>query len=243
MNDFVEGIVLSSNEYREYDGILTVSTKDYGVLKVIARGIRKMNSKNASACLPFTHMKMYIHVAEHKTLHALQRTEIVQSHRHIREDLVKQSIASFFCECIEKSEDGLEVFDILEKALFHLEEGDCLLTLCIFTATMMQMHGIEPFVDGCVHCRRQQRICGISIKNGGFVCQNCFSLRYDVSLQKEQLRKLRYLCKANFQYYEVLSSKIKCEAEDFERLYTFFNEYAGISLRSFCFLKQLLHMV
>ncbi len=45
---FTEGIVLEQKDFKENDRVLSVFTKDYGIIKVLARGIRKSTSKLSS---------------------------------------------------------------------------------------------------------------------------------------------------------------------------------------------------
>ena len=47
-----KGIVLKVLPYKENDCILTIYFEEYGKLAVIATGLRKPKSKNASACQP-----------------------------------------------------------------------------------------------------------------------------------------------------------------------------------------------
>ena len=44
------GIVLKTHPYKESDSLVTVYFKDYGKMTLIARGVKKLKSKNASAC-------------------------------------------------------------------------------------------------------------------------------------------------------------------------------------------------
>ena len=48
--EVVEGIILKKTVYKENDMILHIYTKEYGKIGIIARGIRKITSKNARAC-------------------------------------------------------------------------------------------------------------------------------------------------------------------------------------------------
>ena len=47
----IEGIVLSTSEYREHDGLLTILTEEDKKIRFVARGIQKITSKNAGALL------------------------------------------------------------------------------------------------------------------------------------------------------------------------------------------------
>ena len=109
MIEQIDAIILDSKDYKEKDALLSVLSLKYGILHLVARGIRKINSKNASACLPFTYAKLMVDLKEQRSLHTLQSAVILKSYRKIREDLLKQSIASYFCEMIEKS--NFDVFN------------------------------------------------------------------------------------------------------------------------------------
>lgn len=242
MNKSIKGIVLSQLEYREYDMILSVLTQEQGLIKIVARGIKKLNSKNASGCLPFSLSNFHIQFHENKNMHTLQTAELIESYRYIREDLRKQAIATFCCECIEKSGEDFYGYEYLLQLFELLKDDECHLLLCMFLVVIMKIHGIEVYVDGCMNCHGQKHICAISITKGGFVCENCYTLRTDHKFPKNELQVFRYLCKADFTHYHVLSGKITCTTKMFDILYSFFEEYAGISVRSYQFLKKVLYM-
>ena len=63
-----------------------------------------------------------VDLKEQRSLHTLQSAVILKSYRKIREDLLKQSIASYFCEMIEKSNFDEDVFSILLEALSCLQD-------------------------------------------------------------------------------------------------------------------------
>lgn len=242
MHKCIEALILSSLEYREYDVILSVLTKEHGIVKVLAKGIKKLKNKNASACLPFSYVRMFLQWNEQKDMHILQKSEIIKSFHYIREDLRAQSLASFVCECIEKSgKDLCEINDVLDLFI-HLKEREYYLLLCIFMVNMMRIQGIELYVDGCVDCRKQQKICAVSIRKGGFICNQCCNQQFDKILHKEDLKSIRYICKADISHYEILRTNTAVSLDVFELLYKFFEEYSGIVIKSYQFLKEILYL-
>lgn len=249
MNDEFSGIVIDNKEYREHDAILHVLCEDGNILHIAARGIQKVKSKNAPACQLFTYTRMQLNYRETATMQSLKTAEIIKSYRLIREDLTKQSIASYFCECIDKSGFDVDVYSLLKKSLNILEStSHPLRILCLFQAIMNRMHGIEPFVEGCVRCGNQHNIYAISIQDGGFVCKNCYHLEQDIHRTKSQkktiaqLKCFRLLCKADLSHYEILQTYPDFSYEDFEQLYAFFEDYAGIAVKSIHFLRCLMNM-
>ncbi len=245
MSDKIEGIVLSARDYREHDMILTVLTKEYGKQSLIARGLKKIKSKNLSSSQIFTHAYFYFHYHEGSTMHTLTTSDIIQSHRVLREDLLKQSIASIFCEICEmmENEQSEDIFHLLIESFHILMQTDNPYVIaCLFMSCILQMQGIEPYVDGCVCCHRKQGICSISWKDGGFVCQHCYHPRMGKCYEIEQLKLFRLVSKAQLEHYSILTTYTDWNYDHFLLHYTFFEHYSGVHLKSIKFLQCLQNM-
>ena len=242
MNKTVEGIVLSTRDYREADAILSVFCKEEGIQSFVARGLRKLASKNAGSTQVFTYARFHVDFHEQKTMHAMRTADIVESYRGIREDLVKQAIASVICECMGKSEweDGEEGFLVLKQSLDYLQSTTQPYALAaLFLSMMNRMQGIEPYVEGCVHCGNTAHITSISIKQGGFICANCERDNQTYAYGKDDLKCFRLVCKAELEHFPILETYQDWTYEHFMMMYRFFEEYSGIPLRSMRFLKCL----
>lgn len=247
MNDEIDGYVIDVKDYRENDALLTILSEEHGQITMVARGIKKVKSKNAPACQLFTFARLQLNYREHSAMQTLVRAEIIESYRHIREDLLKQSVASYLCECIYKSklEDEEDIFILLSQCLEILknkEENDPIRVLCMFQAIMNRYHGIEPYVDGCVGCNRVHDICALSVVAGGFICKACYQAGKARLMNAEDLKSFRLLCKASMEHYELLKAYPAFTYQHFELLFMFFEEYAGIQVKSIEFLRCLMKM-
>jgi len=232
----LQGLVLTVEDYRDQDVILHVLCKEEGMQSIVARGIRKLSSKNAGVCQPYTHAKFYVNYHEGKGMHGLRTADSVKRYRNIHTDLKKQSMAAVICECLKKA-DIDNGFAFLKEALDDLEQTTqpyALLALCF--SCMNRMLGIEPFVDGCVHCGSTKGICSISVPQGGFLCQTCVKEPSDVVYDKTMLKSFRLLCKAQLQQFPILETYQDWNLEHFMSVYRFFDEYSGISIKSLKFL-------
>ncbi len=56
----VQGIVLTSDKYRESDRLLTIYTREHGKIKVISRGSRKMSSKLSPHLEPLDYVSLML---------------------------------------------------------------------------------------------------------------------------------------------------------------------------------------
>lgn len=240
MNDQIEAFIIAVKEYREADAIITVLSKQFGIMKCIARGIRKIKSKNAYGCQLFTLSRIQMHHQEMRDLQMLQSVEIIESYRMIREDLLRQSIAAYFCEVISASNFETNMFSMLKTCMDTLKETKHPFSiLCAFQVMMNRLHGIEPFVDGCVVCNRMDHICAVSTIRGGFVCEHCFHPGTERQMTAYELKSFRLLCKAGLEHYDALTHIEDIGYEQFAALYAYFEEYAGVRLHSIRFLQSL----
>lgn len=242
MQEEVCGILVDVREYREHDALLKVLCEDGSLMSLSARGVRKVTSKNAPAVQLFTLARLQLNYQETSSMQSLRRAEIINSYRKIREDLMKQSIATYFCECIHRSGFEDNVYELLKQSLDILQDAEHpLQPLCLFQAIMNRMHGIEPYVDGCVRCQNMQDIQAVSRRDGGFVCKHCLRSG-DHVISRNDLKTFRLLCKAELKHYELLERLEPFTSENFEELYGFFEDYGGIGLKSIRFLRTLFAM-
>ncbi len=236
MNDRKVGIILKQQDYRENDALLFVYVHDIGKMTFVARGIRKMNSKNASACLPFTESEFLYDHKEGSSIQSLHQASIIQSHRKIREDFKKNCYASVVCEMIDKIMDENEYDESVEECLkivlkgFDSDSHDNLY-LSFFVAQMLKVVGIEPQVDECVLCGNQ-KIIGISLEEGGFVCEACGK---EVKILKKSvpiLKQFRLLNRASLEHLEILKRYAPYEDEIVSLMIDFLCYHLGIHLNS-----------
>lgn len=95
-----EGIVLSRKNYGEADRILTVYSKHFGKIRLLARGVRKPKSKKRGHLEVFSRIKFS--VSKGSGMGMITEAELIDSFGLLRKDLKKVSVAYFLCEVIDK---------------------------------------------------------------------------------------------------------------------------------------------
>ena len=86
------GIVLKTHPYKESDSLVTVYFKDYGKMTLIARGVKKLKSKNASACQSLT-LSEFTFIPRNG-LSTMIKASSVDFYRYIKENLELEAYAS-----------------------------------------------------------------------------------------------------------------------------------------------------
>ena len=235
------GIVLKTQSYKESDALVTVYFKDYGKMTLIARGVKKLKSKNASACQSLT-LSEFTFIPRNG-LSTLIKASSVDFYRYLKEDIELEAYASYFMEFVlrneEENQPDLDVFNHLKEALDALNHGyPPQLVYLLYNAYILKRCGVALQVDGYVRCLRQNRIAGLSLEDGGFVCLDCLSLR-DKQLDKETLKAFRYINKICFKQIDQL--KISQESIDqlIEIMDYYVDEMTGILFKTKKMIKSL----
>lgn len=236
----VEAIILKKTDYKENDQILYIYTKEYGKLSVLAKGIKKITSKNARACQQLMISRLTIHLKKGMCL--LLHASPINYLRHIREDLNRDIIGQYICEYyyryIEDNQPILEEYDYLYQCFIYLEEGmNPLLVYLLFNVFILADNGVSIYVDGCVVCN-SSKVVSISLKHGGFVCID--HLEHEKILDVEVLKAFRHLCKISIDKAKRLDISNEVILQIIPILDAFVEEYTGVHLKTSTFIKQLL---
>ncbi|OGZ05311.1 MAG: DNA repair protein RecO [Candidatus Lloydbacteria bacterium RIFCSPHIGHO2_01_FULL_49_22] len=116
-----EAIVIKRRNWKEADKILTVFTKEYGKISVLAKGVRKLSSRRAPVVELFNHTELMLHQASF--LDIVTEAAIHNSFETIKKDLVRISRAYEACELVEyltgEDQENEDVFYLL---LSYLEQ-------------------------------------------------------------------------------------------------------------------------
>lgn len=119
-----EAIILARRNFGEADRILTVLTKHYGKLRVIAKGIRRPSSRKRGSLELFSQVVIFL--ARGKTFDIITEAEIKNNFNLWRGNLRRVGIAYHLSEVVNKlTRDGQELpqlYDLLSRAFSHLEK-------------------------------------------------------------------------------------------------------------------------
>ena len=234
------GLVLKNKPYKENDLLVWIYTRDYGKLALIAKGVRKIKSKNAPSCqtLTLSEFTFVVRVG----LSNLIKGAPVEYFRHLKEDIELEAYASYFCEFVYKftkdNDPDDQIYDTLLLALQDLELGyDPKVVYLLFNAFILQVTGSLLEVDQCVSCGRHDLIAGVSIHGGGFVCQNCIGV-YDRKLSVAVLKGFRYINKCSLTKIDELHLDESVIDELVVMMEAYIDEFTGMTFQSRKFIRQ-----
>lgn len=137
-----DAIILSRKNHGESDRIITVFTKEYGKLRLIAKGIRKISSRRAPHLEIFSRVQLVMH--QGYTMDSVSEvTSLYPGDKKL--DLQEISIAYFYCELVNallpEKQVHTDVYELLGGALESLVHGNIYAKSKDFTLTLLRILG------------------------------------------------------------------------------------------------------
>lgn len=239
----MEGVVLKSQPYGETHKLLKIFTKDAGIISAIARGANKPKSRLSAVSQMFIRANFLIYLT--KGLSTVQQGQIVDSYRHIREDIVKTAYATYIIELTDKILDtkqpDLYIYHELQQTLAWInDQDDFYIPIMMYELKIFEKGGFAPILHRCVNCNREESLHAFSIREGGLLCTNCTPIdQAAVVLHKPILKLLPILLSIPLQRVGNISVKRENQQIIRKLLDHYYDQYGGFHLKSKRFLSQI----
>ncbi len=228
-----DAIVLHAMKYGDTSKIVTLYTRKYGKLKVIAKGVRTAKNKVGASLEPMTISSAVFYKKQNRELSLLSKCEIAIPLKNIF--AVEENLAA-----------GLAVIELLSMTMHDEHEDEQLYcsvveTLCeidraqinpmnVFIAFVMSfIHriGLSLTLDRCLHCgSAMEETTGnarFQLSEGTIVCASCAatSAHSGMPLSMGALKSLLYLARVSLAQSTVLTLSISARDEVLEVLQAF----------------------
>lgn len=231
MNDKIEGFILSQSDYKEADILMQVLTKDYGILSLVAKASKKLDSKNHF--LPMCKYEFMIDYKQGKTMYGVHGSKLLNNYFE-DSDIDMMSFKNILIEATLRNKD-IDTYDELTFVFHQLNKGNQYLLGSMYFSYLIKKFGITPVVDECVVCG-SKKVVAVSNGQGGFLCQR--HLNGESGLPIDMLKKFRLIIKGEFKDYDILKS-FEYDINDFYLLVNFYLENAFLKLRAYDFYKTI----
>lgn len=209
MTDFrsfrASAVVLRHTDWGEADRLLTLYTRERGVVRALAKGARKVTSRKAGHLEPFTHVT--IQFAKGRDLLIVTQVETINAFLLLRDDLVKTGYASYVVELLLRfsyEDEGANpsVFKLLVDTLGRLEaEEDAWLPVRYYEMRLLDAVGFRPHLFECANCGREilPEDQFFSFIAGGVICPRCGEgLPHLTRISLETLKYLRHFQRSSY---------------------------------------------
>lgn len=183
MNNFVtDAINLKSYNLSESDKIIVMYSRDKGLIRGVAKGVKKPKSKLGARMDLLVANKLMLYKG--KNLDTICQAEALNTFNRIRQNMDKIFYSLYISEVVanfgvEDDPCSNEVFDLLYKALEHIASSsdkiEILIAVLKFQMKMMVLSGFRVELNSCLKCG-----CALGEDNmyfsstlGGVICKDC----------------------------------------------------------------------
>ncbi|MBE7702787.1 MAG: DNA repair protein RecO [Cyanobacteria bacterium SIG28] len=183
MNNYVtEAINLKSYNLNDADKIMVMYSKENGLIKGVAKGIKKPKSKLGARMDLLVANSLQL--LKGRSLDTIVQAQTVNNFRKTREDIDKLIYSSYISELVMNLGEGSEsasqeIYELLYKALNRISEAqekkDALIAVIKFQLKILLIMGFCVELDTCLCCREQvlDEEMYFSSKMGGILCKEC----------------------------------------------------------------------
>jgi DNA repair protein RecO (recombination protein O) len=174
----VEAIVLRHSDWGEADRLLVIYSREYGKLRVVAKGARRLHSRKAGHLEPFTRVSLLL--ARGRDLWIVTQAETVDPYLPLREDLTLMAVAAYVVELLDRFtyDEGanMTLYRLVSETLARLAKREHVFwPLRYYDLHLLDLVGFRPQLFECVRCRAEIKAVDqfFSAEEGGVVCPLC----------------------------------------------------------------------
>lgn len=199
-----EAIILHSRKQGETSKLLSLYSRHFGLIRVVAKGSRSLKSHYWGVLELFNHIDMVYYHKESREVQFLSQASILTTFKTLRADINKMAVAAALCELIEAVEihgsSNPVLFKLLQEFLTILDQRSAgwwnLLRGSLLK--FLEISGFRPEFDFCESCRNDQMNGDnyFTFQNGGYQCGRCMKAAPPgLLLAADAIKLLRWLQK------------------------------------------------
>ncbi len=174
-------VILRSLRWGDADRILTFYSKNFGKIRGVARGARRMKTRFGGVLEPFGIVDLTLFQKTPDALGQISQIDLVTSFNPIRKDLGVMIAAARMVRMVEvitvDRDPNQEMFSALAHGLEMLTpESDLALLTLLFQIHVLGHTGFRPQLDHCAECGKTEASHTpqwFSPRLGGLVCNPC----------------------------------------------------------------------
>lgn len=203
-----DAIVIRKEDNLESSRMFSVFTKDFGRIKVLGRGIRKIDSKLRGGIEIFSLSDIeFIQGVNKKTLTDavfIKKFNNIFKSTHVLE--VAHKISQLAEEFITGEEPDEKIWNLLVDSFdklnqYQLRAEHCQLIYSYFFWNFVLILGYEPELSSCASCSTKLNPYELyfSNKEGGVICKNCYAQKRDaLKIKSDTVKILRLILKKDW---------------------------------------------
>ncbi len=189
-----QAIILGRHNFGEADRVIVLLTPERGVIRGVAKGVRRIKSRLAGHLELFCHSELML--AEGRSMDTITSARLLH-HPSTSDDYERMRLAYLFAEMVNRlcinEEPHPGLFDLVKEAYLGLSDPNTVLELW-FKLQLLDRLGYRPELSGCIVCNitDANRAYFFNTELGGIVDQGC-SAQGNRALSHDQIKLWRLM--------------------------------------------------
>ena len=171
-----EAVVVGAKNWGEADKMVTLFTRECGLVEAAAFGCRRPRSPLAAGMQLFSYLELQL--AEGRHLDTVKQIQLKRHYKKLSEDLSVMAYGALVAEVMrEFMPAGVpepKLFATLLEVLEAFEQRNPRVTALAAILQIMEFTGLQLHYEHCLHCGKNVEGDGaFSIIEGGILCDEC----------------------------------------------------------------------
>lgn len=182
-----DGLIIREKSTGEQNRLVTVLTRDYGVIRACVYGAKKIGSRTGAATQLFAFSELGI--AERRGSYIIEAAKPKEVFFNLRNDVKKIALAQYFAELSEclvpEGENTEEYLRLILNSLMLLMEDKRSekLIKAVFELSILSMAGYMPNIVACEECGKyEDEFMSFDVSSGNIYCNTCSSFGMKVPM-------------------------------------------------------------
>lgn len=175
-----EAIVLGQHDFGEADKIVTLYTKEFGKLKAMAKGVRRIKSRFGSSTELFSYNQLMLYMQPKRDLYIIAGSNIIRTHKELRENFDSFVTGSYVAELVDKltepEERNCRLFSLILETFHQIPKQGRDIIIAVFVTKFLANAGYKLDLEKCVLCEKPIPLIErkkLSVEQGGVLCSKC----------------------------------------------------------------------
>lgn len=174
-------VILKQTPFGETSRIITLLSRDFGLLRGVAKGVRQQSSRLARFLEPLTEVELVLYYYTDRDLHLISKSSELNPFHQLRSNPLRLAhslvIVEHVLRLLPAEDPSPQIYELLVESLRLLDEGAVneRFVLLAFRVKLLHLLGIAPRLEGCITCGKKltSRVNIFFPSQGGFICEEC----------------------------------------------------------------------
>ncbi len=174
----VNGLIIMESSLGERDKLITILSKENGLLRAIVRGAKSIRNKNTVATQLFAYSQLILY--KNRNGYIVDEADVQEIFFGLRDDICKLGLAQYFCEIAlalsPENGDAGDFLRLMLNAFYYIinEKRKQNLIKSVVEIKMSELAGYMPDIVHCCKCGKyEDDVMYLCAEDGKLYCNAC----------------------------------------------------------------------